>query len=164
MRLSLQFVWSLNDWNQTREEEWMKKFIFKEIRENWFTLSKTSWNFCDDQFFANASQHFYVVFLVCFTMMQVMLSISLLFIEFFGSCSRWRVTNDLVPCVLGPTSFYLKIWVKILNIWMLLCSWGYIRMLLRSWWSSSGFIIYECIWVYGFIICMSDEFQGIIHE
>jgi len=60
--------------------------------------------------FAKASKHSYVVFLVCFAMVQVMLSFSLLFIEFLGSCSRWRVTNGVVPCVLGPTDFYLKFW------------------------------------------------------
>ena len=67
------------------------------------------------------------------------------------------MTNGIVPCVLGPTSFYFKIWVNILNIRMLLC----------SWWSLSGFImifiwfiIHECMmsfwvhhmhvrWIYG---------------
>jgi len=32
MRLYLQFVWSLNDLDQTREE-WRERFIFKKIRE-----------------------------------------------------------------------------------------------------------------------------------
>ncbi|AES64922.2 hypothetical protein MTR_2g033190 [Medicago truncatula] len=42
--------------------------------------------------------------------------------EFLGSYSRYKVTNGVMPRVLGPTSFYLKIWVNILNIRMLLCS------------------------------------------
>jgi len=45
-------------------------------------------------------------------MVQVMLSFWSLFIEFLGSYSRWRVTNGLVPRVLGPTNFYLKFWAN----------------------------------------------------
>ena len=107
--------------------------------------------------FANASQQCFCCFSCCFAMVQVMLSLSLIFIEFLGSCSRWRVTNGLVPCVLGPTSFYLKIWVNILNFRMLLCSWEYFKMLLCSWWSSYGFskifILVHHVWIL-------DEFMG----
>ena len=55
-------------------------------------------------------------------MVQVMLSLWSLFIEFLGSYSRCKVTNGVMPRVLGPTSFYLKIWVNILTIRMLLRS------------------------------------------
>ena len=51
-----------------------------------------------------------------------MLSLWSLFIEFLGSYSRCKVTNGVMPRVLGPTSFYLKIWVNILTIRMLLRS------------------------------------------
>ena len=61
-------------------------------------------------------------FLVCFAMVQVMLSLWSIFIEFLGSYSRCKVTNGVMPRVLGPTSFYLKIWVNILTIRMLLSS------------------------------------------
>jgi len=81
-------------------------------KENWFTLLKTSRNLLWWSIFAKALKHSYVVFLVCFAMVQVMLSYWSLFIEFLGSCSRWRVTNGLLPRVLGPTNFYLKFWVN----------------------------------------------------
>ena len=99
-------------------------------------------------------------FLVCFAMVQVMLSLSLLFIKFLGSCSRWRVTNGVMPCVLGPTCFYLKICVNIPTIKMLLCSSS------ECWcssWHSSRFIIYECMMSSGFIPCVPHEFLGITH-
>ena len=97
-------------------------YTFKDFLESlWWSI------------FAKASKHSYVVFLVCFAIVQVMLSLSLLFIEFLGSCSRWRVTNGVVPCVR-----------------MLLCSWEYFKMLLCSSWSSSGFMWMNgqiCFWV-----------------
>jgi len=52
-------------------------------------------------------------------MVQLMLSLWSLFIEFLGSYSRCRVSNGVMPCVLGPTNFYLKNWVNILTIIML---------------------------------------------
>jgi len=55
-------------------------------------------------------------------MVQVMLNLWYLFIEFLDSYSRCRVSNGVMPRVLGPTNFYLKFWVNILNIRMLLCS------------------------------------------
>jgi len=92
-------------------------------------------------------------------MMQVMLSLWSLFIEFLGLYSRCRVSNGVMPRVLGPTSFYLKFWVNILTIRMLLMFFRMnIRMLLCSssecWCSSS-----EC-W------CSSDIHLGssYIHE
>jgi hypothetical protein len=51
-----------------------------------------------------------------------MLSLRSVFIESLGSNSRCRVSNGVMPRVLGPTSFYLKIWVNILTIRMLLRS------------------------------------------
>jgi len=75
-------------------------------------------------------------------MVQVMLSLWSLFIEFLGSYSRCRVSSGVMPRVLGPTSFYLKIWVNILTIRMLLCSSS------ECWCSSgssSGFINDECL-------------------
>jgi len=84
---------------------------------------------------------------VCFAMVQIMLSLWSLFIEFLGSYSRCRVTNGVMPRVLGPTSFYLKsgwtFWpsecccVPRTNIRMLLCSSSECWC---SWCSSSGFI------------------------
>jgi len=64
-------------------------------------------------------------FLECFAMVQVMLSLWSLFIEFLGSYSRCRVPNGVMPHALGPTNFYLKFWVNILTIRMLLCSSGW---------------------------------------
>ena len=76
-------------------------YTFKDFLESlWWSI------------FAKASKNSYVVFLVCFAMVQVMLSLSLLFIEFLGLYSRWSVTNSLVPRVLGPTNFYLKFWAN----------------------------------------------------
>jgi len=123
-------------------------------------------------FNVKASQQCSCWFSWCFAMVQVILSLSLLFIEFLGSCSRWSVTNGVVSCVMGPTGFYLKIRVNILNFRMLFCSWEYFRMLLYSWWSSSGFItifiwvhhVWMKTWVSGFIICVSYDFLDIIHK
>jgi len=75
-------------------------------------------------------------------MVQVMLRPWSLFIESLGSYSRCRVTNGVVPRVLGPTSFHLKIWVNILIIRMLLCSSSECWC---SWCSASGFINDECL-------------------
>jgi len=83
----------------------------------------------------------------CSAMVQIMLSLWYPFIEFLGSYSRCKVINGVMPCVMGPTSFYLKFWVNIMNFRMLLC----------SWWSSFGFIKFF-IWVHH--VWMSDEFMG----
>jgi len=64
-------------------------------------------------------------FLVCFAMMQVMLSLWSLFIEFLGSYRRCKVASGIIPCVQGPTNIYFKLWVNILTIQMLLCSSGW---------------------------------------
>lgn len=61
-------------------------------------------------------------FLVCFALVRVLLSLWSVFIESLGSNSRCRVSNGVMPRVMGPTSFYLKIWVNILTIRMLLRS------------------------------------------
>jgi len=98
---------------------------------------------------------------MCFAMVQVMLRPWSLFIESLGSYSRCRVSNGVMPCVLGPTSFYLKIWVNILIIRMLLCSQDehqnvvvfFIRMLM--------FIMFF-IWVHQW--WMSDEFLGLFQK
>jgi hypothetical protein len=70
-------------------------------------------------------KHVFKCFLVCFAMVQVMLSFWSLFIEFLGWYSRCKVTNGVMPRVLGPTNFYLKLWVNILTIRILLCSSGW---------------------------------------
>jgi len=64
------------------------------------------------------------------------------------------MTNGLVPRVLGPTNFHLKLWAIMEYFRMLLCSWEYLRLLLCSSWSSSGFMWMNsqiCIWA------LSDE-------
>ena len=79
-----------------------------------YTTKKIKKVFSDDQFKLQELQTHFKCFLVCFATMQVMLSLWSLFIEFLGSYSRCRVSNDVMSCVLGPTSFYLKFWVNIL--------------------------------------------------
>ena len=59
-------------------------------------------------------QTYFRCFQVCFAMVPVMLSLWSLFIESLGSYNRCRVSNGVMPYVLGPTSFYLKFWVNIL--------------------------------------------------
>jgi hypothetical protein len=75
-----------------------------------------------DQFQIAKASNKLCCFLVCFAMVQVLLSLRSVFIESLGSNSRCRVSNGVMPRVLGPTSFYLKIWVNILTIRMLLRS------------------------------------------
>jgi len=70
--------------------------------------------FNDDQFKLQELQTRFKCFLVCFVMVRVMLSLWSLFIESLDSYSRCMVSNGVMPCVLGPTSFYLKFWVNIL--------------------------------------------------
>jgi len=90
-----------------------KKLSFKEISKSIdLHYKKVRRSFSDDQFQLQELQT--SCFLVCFAMVQVMLSLSSLFIESLGSYSRCRVSNGVMPRVLGPTSFYLKIWVNIL--------------------------------------------------
>jgi len=121
------------------------KLIFNKIRKNWFTLQETMKMSNDDQFKMLKLQTHFRCFLVCFLMVQVMLGLWSLFIEFWGSYSRFRVSNGVMSCVLGPTNFYLKFWVNILIIGCTLeCCCVFERnpkILLCSWWSSSGFMM-----------------------
>jgi len=101
--------------NQTEEEE-EKEVIFERERERdnkeyWCALRK---HLVINQFQLQKLQTKSSCFLVWFAMVQVMLSLWSLFIESLGSYRRCRVFNGVMPCVLGPTSFYLKIWVNIL--------------------------------------------------
>jgi hypothetical protein len=88
-----------------------------------YTTEKIERVFNDDPFKLQELQTCFKCFLVCFAMVQVMLNLRYLFIDFFlGSYSRCRVSNGVMSRVLGPTNFYLKFWVNVLNIRMLLCS------------------------------------------
>jgi len=99
--------------NQTKKEG--EEVILKEITEKidvHYKEGKKSlkwWSIL----IARASNNF-SCFLVCFLMVQVMLSLWSLFIESSGSYSRCRMSNGVMPCVLGPTSSYFKFWVNIL--------------------------------------------------
>jgi len=105
-------------------------------------------------------QTIFKCFLVCFAMMQVKMSLSLLFIEFLGSCSRWKVTNGVMSCAMGPTDFYLKFWINILN---------FICVHLGSSWYSSGFImifiwvhhVWMKTWVFGLIYVFHMTFLAL---
>jgi len=44
-----------------------------------------------------------------------MQSLPLFFYSFMTSSSLWSMTNGLVPHLLGPTNFYLKVLINILN-------------------------------------------------
>jgi len=79
-----------------------------------YTTKKIKRVFSDDQFKLQELQTCFKCFLVCFAMVQVMLSRWSLFIECLGSYSRCKVCNGVMLCVLGHTSFYLKFWVNIL--------------------------------------------------
>ena len=86
-------------------------------------------------------------------MVQIMLSLWSLFIESLGSYSRCRVSNGVMPCVVGPTSFYFKIWVNILiKIWTSECCCVLDDLHLGSSWMNT--------WIYGRVICFSYEFLG----
>jgi len=135
-----------------------------------YTTKKIERVFSDDQFKLQELQTCFRCFQECFAVAQVMLSLWSLFIESLGSYCRCRVTNGLLPRVLGPISFYLKIWVNLLTIRMLLCSSDehqnvvvfFIRMLMfiklfiwvHHWW------MYW--WVSGFVQCVTYDFLGYI--
>jgi len=152
-------VWMFE--NQTEEEEEKEEeeeVIFqRDNREYWCALRKQKL-LVIDQFQLQEPKTISSCLFVCFAMVQVMLSLWSLFIEFLGSYSRCKVTNGVMPRVLGPTSFYLKIWVNILIIRMLFCSQDehqnvvvfFIRMLI--------FMMFF-IWVHQW--WMSDEFLGL---
>ena len=108
--------------NQTEEEEEEEEVIFqRDNREYWCALRKQK-PLVIDQVQLQELKTISSCLFVCFAMVQVMLSLWSLFIEFLSSYSRCNVTNGVMPRVLGPTSFYLKIWVNILIIRMLMCS------------------------------------------
>jgi len=83
-----------------------------------------------------------------------MLSLWSLFIESLGSYSRCRVSNGVMPCVLGPTSFYLKIWANILItdehqnvvVFMMIFIWVH--------------YVWMNTWIFRRVICFSHEFLG----
>ena len=94
-------------------------------------------------------------------MVQVLLRPWYLFIESLGSYSRYRVSNGVMPCVMGPTGFNLKFWANILIT-------DEHQNVVCSWWSSFGFImifiwvhhVWMNTWIFGRIICFSYEFLG----
>ena len=121
MRLWLQFVWSLDVCKQTRVE-WKEKLSLTRLQTSWFTLQEDIRISVMINSDLQELQTLFICFQECFAMVQVMLSLWSLFIEFLGSYSRCKVTNGVMPRVLGPTNFYLKFWVNILISIMLLCS------------------------------------------
>jgi len=144
--------------NQTEEGEEEEVIYERDNKEYWFTLqegkkSLQRWSISNARASNNSS-----FFLVCFAMVQAMLSLWSLFIESLGSYSRCRVSNGVMPCLLGPTSFYLKIWVNILIIrWTSKCCCVLDDPHLGSSWSSFGFIMYE--WTHE-LLGVSYEFLG----
>jgi len=159
-------VWMFE--KQTEEEKLSLKKITERIDLH-YKEDKKSLQWWSIQI-ARASNNL-CCFLVCFAMVQVMLSLWYLFIEFLGSYSRCRMSNGVMPCVLGPTNFYLKFWVNILTIRMVLCSSGCTseccRVLHQNVDVHQTFIwvhhIWMNTWVSGFIICISYDFLGKIH-
>jgi len=163
-------VWMFE--NQTEEEEEEEEVIFqRDNRKYWCALRKQK-PLVIDQFQLQEPKTISSCLDVCFAMVRVMLSLWSLFIEFLGSYNRCRVTNGVMPRVLGPTSFYLKIWVNILIIRILLCSQDehqnvvvfFIRMLMlmmffiwvHQWWTSW--------WVSGFVQGVTWDLLGFIHQ
>jgi len=136
-----------------------------------YTTKKIERVFSDDQFKLQELQIRFKCFQECFAMVQVMMSLWSLFTEFLGSYSRCRVSNGVMSRVLSPTNFYLKFWVNILTIRMLLCSSG--------WTSECGCVLHQNVdvhqtfiwvhhicmntWISGFNICVSYDNLGNIH-
>jgi len=117
-----------------------------------------------DQFQLQKLQTKSSCFLVCFAMVQVMLSLWSLFIEFLGSYNRCRVTNGVMPRVLGPTSFYLKICVNILTIRMLLCSQDEHQNVDIHDVLHLGLSLMNVWWVSGFVQGVKWDLLGFIHQ
>ena len=88
---------------RSKQEEW-KKLSLKEITE------RINLHYKEDK----KSLQWWSIQIARASMVQVMSSLWSLFLEFLASYSRCRVSNGVMPCVLGPTSFYLKFWVNIL--------------------------------------------------
>ena len=95
-------------------------------------------------------------------MVQVLLRPWSLFIESLGSYSRCRVSNGVMPCVLGPTSFNLKFWANILisdehqNVvvfMMMIFIWVHDDLHLGS-------SLWMNTWISACVICFSYEFLG----
>jgi len=85
--------------NQTKEEEEEEDVIFqRDNREYWCALRNQK-PLVIDQFQLQEPKTISSCLDVCFTMVQVMLSLWSLFIEFLGSYSRCRVTNGVIPHV-----------------------------------------------------------------
>jgi len=159
MRLYKMFgVWMFKKQTEEEEEEEEEVIFKRDNKKYWCALRKKK-PLVIDQFQLQELKTISSCLFVCFAMVQVMLSLWSLFIEFLGSYSRCKVTNGVMPRVLGSTSFYLKIWVNILTIRMLLCSQNkrqnvavfFIRMLI--------FMMFF-IWVHQW--WMSDEFSGFV--
>ena len=87
-------------------------------------------------------------------MVQVLLRPWSLFIESLSSYSRCRVSNSVMPCVLGSTSFNLKFWANILItdehqnvvVFMMIFIWVH-----HVWMNT---------WISERVICFSYEFLG----
>jgi len=114
-------VWMFESQTEEKEEEEEEVIFQRDNKEYWCALRKQKPLVIDQFQFARAKKISSCLF-VCFAMVQVLLSLWSLFIDFLGSYSRCKMTNGVMPRVLGPTSFYLKIWANILTIIMLLCS------------------------------------------
>jgi len=106
--------------NQTEEKEEEEVIFKRDNKKYWCALRKQK-PLVIDQFQLQELKTISGCLFVCFAMVQVLLSQWSLFIEFLGSYSHCKVTNGVKPHALGSTSFYLKIWVNILTIRMLLC-------------------------------------------
>jgi hypothetical protein len=92
-----------------------------------------------------------------------------------NSCDRCSVTNSLVPRVLGPTDFYLKVWINILNFRMFLGCNNVDQNVVVFFRILENVVVFIMIlylgsshmnvrWVSRYIRCVSDEFLGFVHE
>jgi len=99
--------------------------IFNKITKKLIYTTRRYKNLSDDQFrFARASNTFKMFSRMLCNGASNGESLISIYKVFFGSYSRYKVSNDVMPHVLDPTNLYLKLWVNILTIGMLLCSLG----------------------------------------
>ena len=136
---------------KTNKEEW-KKLSLKEITERidlHYKEDKKSLQWWSIQI-ARASNNFQMFsYMLCNGASNVE-PLIYIYRVFFGSYSRCRVSNGVMPCVLGPTRFLLEILGKHFDQgWTSECCCVFDDLHLGSSWYSSRFIMYE--WTHEFL-------------
>jgi len=134
----------------TKEE---RSLSFRKIRENWFTLLKTSWNLCDNQFLLKLKNTFVLFFLYALQMCKLCWGLDLYLQSFWAHIAV--VGWPMVFCYVSwaPLAFT---WKSGWTFWPSKCCVHHVLHLgssLMNVWRDSGFVQ-----------CVSYDFLGYIHQ